>query len=319
MNTKTLLLILMVLTFVSCLFSGCLHSSVQESKHINQLYGWSRTGLSPDAIAAAGEPIVISSIEQLQKIGNDPAYPIKGYYVLQNDIDASQTAQWNLGAGFTPIGKMIDKKDWNGFSGWFDGQGHVIRGLTIKRPNESGVGLFASLTPTAIVVNLGFDAGYFHGYDYVGSLAGESNSNAVAACFTTSLVKGRSRVGGLIGINRGVVEASYSIATVSGADRIGGLVGRNWKGVISESYAAGSVSGQDKTLTGGLVGQNDSAVVRNSFWATDLSEQDNSAGGTGLASDKMKARAPFDEANWDFSGMWTLIPGRSLPSFQFQN
>ena len=318
MYSRFLILVVVVFTGVSCIVSGCVHSSARGQNAPYQRYGWSRTGLSQEAVLAASEPIAISSIEELQKIGNDPAYPINGYYVLQNDIDASQTAQWNRGAGFMPIGKLFDEKKWNGFSGWFDGQGHLIRGLTIKRPEESGIGLFASLTPTAIVVNLGLEAGFIHGNNYVGSLAGESNSNAVAACYSSALVKGNSRVGGLIGINRGVIEACYSTATVSGTNRVGGLAGRSWQGIISESYAAGNVFGHDKVLTGGLVGQDGSSVIRNSFWAINRTEQDKSAGGTGLHSTKMMSRTPFDEAGWDFVGLWTLIPGRSLPTFQYQ-
>jgi hypothetical protein len=281
-------------------------------------YGWRRTGVSMSTIAAAGAPIEISTIKDLQKIGNDPAYPVDGYYILTADIDASETSRWNRGAGFDPIGKVNDEKKWNGFSGWFDGRGHKITGIKIQRPEQTGVGLFSSLSNTAVVVNVIVENGYFFGKNYVGALAGESVSNGVSACYSNGIVKGTSRVGGLIGINRGIIDACYSAATVTGENRIGGLVGRNWKGVISESYAAGNVSGQDKTLTGGLVGQNDSSVVRNSFWAIDLTDQDKSAGGTGLSSDKMKARAPFDEAGWDFTGMWTLIPGRSMPMFQFQ-
>ena len=37
--------------------------------------------------------IGISTIEELQLIGNDPAYPLDGYYVLTQDIDASATRE----------------------------------------------------------------------------------------------------------------------------------------------------------------------------------------------------------------------------------
>jgi len=43
--------------------------------------------------------IPISTIEDLQKIGNDPEYPMDGYYYLTNDIDASDTIRWNNGKG----------------------------------------------------------------------------------------------------------------------------------------------------------------------------------------------------------------------------
>jgi hypothetical protein len=46
----------------------------------------------------------ISTIEELQKIGNDPGYTLDGEYELARDIDVSETVNWNNGAGFTPIG-----------------------------------------------------------------------------------------------------------------------------------------------------------------------------------------------------------------------
>ncbi len=45
--------------------------------------------------SAVAEPIPIGSIQELQKIGNDLAYPLDGEYILTHDIDASATAGWN--------------------------------------------------------------------------------------------------------------------------------------------------------------------------------------------------------------------------------
>jgi len=85
------------------------------------------------AIASAGTALAIdiATIEDLQKIGNDSAYPMTGSYVLTQDIDASATATWNSGAGFDPIGD-----DDNPFTGILDGQGHVIFGLVINHPEK---------------------------------------------------------------------------------------------------------------------------------------------------------------------------------------
>ena len=307
---------------VCCVILLLFYSSCQHQQNSNQKdiypFGWNRTGLSQETIAASIPPIKISTIEHLQKIGNDPDYPLNGYYILTNDIDGSATHQWNHGAGFDPIGKQNDEMHWNGFSGWFDGRGHTIQNLTVKRPEKDGVGLFANLTYTAIVINVVIENGYFHGKNYVGSLVGQNSSNALATCYSSGLVKGLSRVGGLAGINRGVIEACYSTASVTGDNYVGGLVGRNWNGIIAESYVSGTVSGRNNFVTGGLVGENASAVVRNSFWATDLTGQETSAGGIGLDSSKMKAMLPFDEAGWDFTSTWTVIPGRTFPKFLYQ-
>ena len=78
-------------------------------------------------------------------------------------------------------------------------------------------------------------------------------------------------VGGLVGQNdRGIITNSYVSGSISGAsaDEIGGLVGRNEAGIISNSYAMGSVSGT--STVGGLVGlneisQGEPAIISNSY------------------------------------------------------
>ena len=46
-------------------------------------------------------------------------------YVINNDIDCSDTVNWNSGNGFVPIYV---------FAGTFDGQGYKIAGLFINGP-----------------------------------------------------------------------------------------------------------------------------------------------------------------------------------------
>lgn len=47
--------------------------------------------------------IEIDSIEELQMIGNDSAYPLDGNYILTQNIDASDTANWDNGKGFNKL------------------------------------------------------------------------------------------------------------------------------------------------------------------------------------------------------------------------
>ena len=79
--------------------------------------------------AAEGGAISIGTAEDLQKIGSDAAYPMSGDYQLTADIDLS-------GSDWEPLGGYLGNKgtcnpaEANVFSGTFDGQGHVISGLT---------------------------------------------------------------------------------------------------------------------------------------------------------------------------------------------
>lgn len=223
-------------------------------------------------------PIPIDSIENLQKIGNDPAYPKNGYYVLTRDIDARVTAGWNGGAGFDPIAVSASFP----FSGTFDGQGYTITGLRIFRPSRSSVGLFAHTSGT--IQNVGMVGGSVTGYNNVGCLVGRNtgliiscyatgsvsgsenigclsgaNSGSITSCYGTGAVSGDyayCSAGGLVGVNDGNITSCYATGAVSSEHSyVGGLAGYNYyDGIISLCYSMGTVSGAD--VIGGLVGQN---------------------------------------------------------------
>jgi len=234
--------------------------------------------------AAAG-PIPISSIEELQRIGNEEGYPLNGNYVLTQDIDASHTAYWHNGQGFAPIGQRLDEDDSLAFNGWFDGQGHVIRGLVINRPDVQGVGLFGSISSSAIVVNINLEGGTITGSHYVGALVGENWSQDVAACSSSADVNGLTRIGGMAGINRGILDSCNAAGTVQGNEYVGGLVGRNYKGIVQSCYSTGEVYGIH--WAGGLIGGSFEGETYDSFWDIELSGMTVSAGGVGMTSEEI--------------------------------
>jgi len=103
-----------------------------------------------------------------------------GNYALSQNIDGSETINWNEGKGFKPV-KMLSKylSEPAPFSGNFDGNNFSISGLFIKRPSENYVGLFGvttgfqefyreikDLTLTDITVS---------GHKYVGLISGKSD------------------------------------------------------------------------------------------------------------------------------------------------
>ncbi len=67
--------------------------------------------------------ILISTPEELSKIGNHEDYQLNGHYQLMNEIDMSSFANW------TPIGTRLGR-----FSGTFDGNGHTISNLIVNDP-----------------------------------------------------------------------------------------------------------------------------------------------------------------------------------------
>jgi len=90
----------------------------------------------------------------------------------------------------------------------------------------------------------------------VGGLVGQNRGSTVSNSYATGDVSGNNYVGGLVGFNSvgSKVSNSYATGTVSGDSRVGGLVGYNLHfSTVSNSYATGTVSGSDHV--GGLVGR----------------------------------------------------------------
>ena len=175
-----------------------------------------------------------------------------------NDIDLSSYSNWD------PIGDNTA-----GFTGVLDGNGYTISNLTINRPDEDYVGLFAIIgDPNTMtggeVRNLGIDAVDILGNNASGLAVGSFGT--ITNCYVTGDVTGNESAGGLVVQNMGIITNSYATGNVTGCGMgAGGLVGNNAQGgSISNSYASGIVIGYGAYI-GGLVGMNYSANISNSF------------------------------------------------------
>jgi methylglyoxal synthase len=237
------------------------------------------SGFSGSGSGTTEDPYIITTVGQLQEIENN----LTAHYILGNDIDASETINWNGGAGFEPVGTAT-----NMFTGSLDGRRYRITDLYIDMSGTDNVGLFGYVGDGGVVenvwlenenvrgscftggfigVNLGivlncYSTGPVVGDDYVGGLVGGS-TGIVSNCYSTGPVVGDNYVGGLVGYNvgteygTGTISNSYSTGPVSGDDYVGGLVGGN-EGYLSNSYSTGPVVGDN--YVGGLVGGNEVAI-----------------------------------------------------------
>lgn len=179
----------------------------------------------------------------LQGINGAPA----GRYALGANIMAADTASWDSGAGFMPLGTDAP------FSGVFDGLGHTVSALTVNR-GINNVGLFAVTGVTAKVRNTGLSGGSISGGNYVGGLVG-NNAGSIGASFSGASVSGFDFVGGLAGQNDGQISHSFTSGSVTGSHYYaGGLVGWNHANTISNCFSAAEVNGG--WYVGGLVGEN---------------------------------------------------------------
>ena len=184
-------------------------------------------------------------------------------YRLSQDIDASATTDWNGGTGFAPVG--------GSFTGIFDGNGHVIRGLTINRPGQDGVGLFQEVAYPGLVRRMGLEEGSVVGGNAVGALAGFIWGGVFEECSSACDVTGVGYVGGLLGRTHLLSEQFIVIVRCHATGNVsarsadssetwcaGGLVGYLSAAIVEESFAAGNVTCQNNV--GGLLGVGSSWV-----------------------------------------------------------
>lgn len=230
----------------------------------------------------------IASCEELQMIGNHPAYPANGKYKMGADIDCSATNPSNprhaaslwgkgyyafyKGRGFDGVaGNADDKIDalslaslgtkgfrsicWRGvgdwvFSGTFDGGSHKILNLYIA--TDWHIGLFGFVSG-GVIQNVGLVGVSITGSAYIGGLAAHVTGSLITNSYVTGSVSGnKGFIGGLAGeVKDSSITNCYSTASVTGladAYNVGGLVGSLAGG------AAGSSSITNSYATGNVSG-----------------------------------------------------------------
>jgi uncharacterized delta-60 repeat protein len=192
---------------------------------------------------SVSDPYQIGTAAQLQEMSAD----LSAHYVLMNDVDAANTATWNGGAGFVPVGSVSAP-----FTGSLDGRGHAIRNLTISRGGAQNIALFGCTGTDSAVENVSMDQAAITSMDWVGTLAGR-NHGSMRNCYATGTVSGSGSFGGLVGSNFGLMEHCSAAVTVGGGNHLGGLAGVN-SGTIRDCFVTGDVSGNEDP--GGMVGVN---------------------------------------------------------------
>ncbi len=184
-----------------------------------------------------------------------------------NDIDLSGYGNWD------PIGHIdLDSGDITPFSGIFDGNGHVIKNMTIRHPevsdfdtlnpndlmNYNNLGLFRAIGDGE-VKNLGIENVDIYGFGYLGGLVGSMENSTVTNCYVTGNIEQQLYSGGLIGVmENSVVENCYTNCNISlidvnapiGAGGAGGLVCTG-SGEIKNCYTTGTI--ETNQMSGGLV------------------------------------------------------------------
>ena len=222
-------------------------------------------------------------------------------YELAAPINLSAIDNWQ------PLGECINVgcTTQTPFTATFDGNGHIISGLTINSTDSSriAIALFDIIDDANLrnihlrnaSVNINHDAstamlvGLMRGgaiisnssaqgsvitktSSAVGGLVGKTSANsAISYSYVfNSIVSGRGAVGGLAGFSQSVISSSYVFnSIVSGRGAVGGLVGGLFgsaqRADIRSSYVSNTAVSGDGDQVGGLVGYFLDADISSSY------------------------------------------------------
>ncbi len=222
------------------------------------------------------DPYQIATAEDLIALGNEPN-DYNDCFILTADIDLS-------GYEFDRAVVSPDTKisiSYNGiaFTGCFDGQGHVIRNLSID--GSSYLGLFGYVGSEAVLSNLILESVDVNGSDFVGGLVGYLCEGQVDSVVVDGRIDGSRCVGGLVGGSRGgtLGLCCCNVSYVTGSSYIGGLVGGDGLAVrggggkgeligvegatVIVCSATGYVRGNSRV--GGLIGNKEDGCIISSY------------------------------------------------------
>jgi filamentous hemagglutinin family protein len=230
---------------------------------------------------------------------------LAGNYVLGSNIDASATSGWNEGSGFAPIKHELTIPDTSSFC--------ITSGYCWDQTQTTPfTGTFDGLGHSISALTINRPA-----TEYVG-LFGQTSTTAQIRNIglVGGSVIGQARVGALVGDNSGAISNSYATGSVSGNNYVGGLVGFNDLGAIASSYATGSVTGTSQSV-GGLVGES-SGTVNESYATGSVTGTSQSVGGlAGVSSGTVSnsyASGPVQGSNWS-GGLLGLNTGTLSNSY----
>ncbi len=259
------------------------------------IFSISASAFSGEGSGTENDPYQITNANELQEVNDE----LDAHYMLMNDIDASDTRNWNVGdhdgngvtpdsaMGFEPIGEYEEGNINISFTGNLNGQNYVISNLFINRPRIPYVGLFSCITDGGIVKNLGVKDAEVIGRKNSGIFCGIIYTNAngknvlIENCFVTGSVRAKGDiVGGFCGSiqieNGGIITVTncYAIASVEGHDAIGIFCGGNLSlginsmSVIVECFTAGTAIGHENV--GAFCGANiadsfGTAIIRDCY------------------------------------------------------
>ena len=256
-------------------------------------YGFADGGLFQPAVKAADGVYEIGNAGQLFWFSQQVA--ATGGEALNARLTKDITVP--AGKVFTPIGG----KTGSAYQGIFDGQGHVIDGLTINpQYGLSSTGLVSVIGQNAVVRNLRLsgvtvyepgtsvgtvgaicgtndgtiencviESGTVYALQYAGGICGQNNGTIRLCSSAADVTASGNTAGGICGMNNGTVENCLNTGDISAGWAAGGICGQNASGsTVSGCLSLGGYTSTLPGYAGGISGINYALPVNSCYLAS---------------------------------------------------
>ena len=211
----------------------------------------------------------------VNEVENSAEYTMyaKGKYRLMNDIVLEENVTNNI----TAIGSLVRP-----FSGYFDGNDHIIYNVNIEKLNDTCQGLFG-YTKDAGIYNLGIANINVVSKRYTGGMVGFAENTYIKNCYVQGgKLYATSYSGGLIGYqsagDSSVISSCYNTCTVEGNNYLGGLLGYSNNGVVRNSYVAAPIIAHGDIGIGAIIGGAIDVLTYNFYFSTEITGQTKAVG-----------------------------------------
>lgn len=255
--------------------------------------GQAEEGQQPESPAAGRETpdLVIRTAEEFLEFARSctsESFSHGKRVSLEADLDLG-------GAAFSPVPV---------FCGTFAGNGHTIRGISIRRSGTS-LGLFRYLGQEALVENLAVEGELKPegSRKKAGGIVG-TNRGTVRGCTFSGTGEALEHLGGIAGINEetGVIEDCVNLAELTGNRRVGGIAGEN-TGIIRDCRNQGQINGASEGIDEDSGAMNAISVNREDLQTTVVIEKVNDVGGiAGLSTGTIRQCSNSGRIGYEHTG-----------------
>ena len=211
------------------------------------------------------------------------------------------------------------------FSGVFNGNGYVIRNVTIQNQGytDNYLGLFGKVE-NARIFRLGAEnitiSDISNSSSFIGGFCGQNSGSDIYECYVKgATISGYRYIGGFCGLNSygGSVSDCFAVdgSVTAVNNNSAGFCGYNYNEAILEScYAAIPVNVGPDGVAGGFCSGQDSTscTMCTCFWDSDVAGAVSAVEGNPKTTSEMKTMTPFVDAQWSFPDVWYINGGYPL-------